>query len=78
MIGQGELTHPTVDAAGSMQNAVSAACAEATFDTFKAAAAEGSKPQLQFLVAQTWRARRRGNWSAYSCVAADGTVTASG
>lgn len=75
VIGQGELTAADVDAAGGMQNAVSAACAE-TFDTFKASAAEGSKPELQFLVANLEHDGE--TWSAYSCVATDGTVTASG
>jgi hypothetical protein len=75
VIGQGELTASDVDAAGGMQNAVSAACAE-SFDTFKASVAEGAKPQLQFLVANLEHDGE--SWSAYSCVATDGLVTASG
>ncbi len=73
VIEQGELTADQVDEAGGMQNALSAACAE-PFDTFKASTAEGTKPQLEFLVANLEHDGK--TWSAYSCVATDGTITA--
>ncbi len=75
VIGQGELTRHDVDVAGGMQNAVSAACAP-DFDTFKASAAEGAKPELEFLVANLEHDGQ--TWSAYSCVATDGAVSAGG
>jgi hypothetical protein len=75
VIGQGELTTTAVDAAGGLQNAVSAACA-ADFEIFKTSTAEGAKPELEFLVANL---EHDGvSWSAYSCVATDGVVKAEG
>lgn len=75
VIGQGELTQKEVDAAGGMQNAVSAACAP-DYEVFKAAAAEGVRPELEFLVANLEHDGQ--TWSAYSCVATDGAVAADG
>lgn len=75
VIEQGELTAAEVDRAGGMQNAVSAACGPA-FDTFKASATPGMKPELEFLVANLEHDGQ--TWSAYSCVATDGSVSADG
>ncbi len=68
VIGQGELTAADVDSAGGLQNAVSAACSD-TFEAFKAAAAEGVKPQQEFVVST---AEVDGvEVTRYSCVATD-------
>lgn len=75
VIGQGELTRREVEAAGSMQNAVSGACAP-DFEVFKASAPDGTKPELEFLVANLEREGE--SWSAYSCVATGGLLNAGG
>lgn len=68
VIGQGSLKQADIDAAGSLQNAVSAACAD-TFEAFKAEAAEGTKPQQEFVVST---AEEDGEQvTRYSCVATD-------
>lgn len=49
VIGQGRLTASDISSAGSLQNAVSVACAD-TFDAFKAATKGDTKPKQEFLV----------------------------
>ncbi len=49
VIGQDDLTDSAIDSAGGLQNAVSAACAE-PFTAFKEQAAEGTKPEQEFIV----------------------------
>ena len=49
IIGQGSLTWREVTAAGSLQNAVSAACAP-DFDLFKATVKGDTRPKQEFLV----------------------------
>lgn len=49
IIGQGKLTSKAVAAAGSLQNAVSAACAP-VFDIFKASVKGDTRPKQEFLV----------------------------
>ena len=74
VIAQGSLTDQAIADAGGLQNAVSANCNE-PFTTFKAAAAEGSKPTQEFLVSvKTVDGETLTN---YSCVATDGAVSAS-
>lgn len=68
VIGQGTMTPDEADAAGGTQNAVSAACADA-FTAFKEAAAEGVKPEQEFIVAL--REVDGEQVLAYSCVATD-------
>lgn len=68
VIGQGTLPQDDIDEAGGLQNAVSAACSDA-FATFKEAAAEGSKPEQEFIVAM--REVEGEQVAAYSCVATD-------
>jgi len=69
VIDQGELDAAAIDAAGGLQNAVNAACDE-PFATFKASAAEGVKPEQQFIVSRVERDGKK--FTAYSCVATDG------
>jgi hypothetical protein len=69
VIDQGELDAAAIDAAGGLQNAVNAACDE-PFAAFKAAAAEGVKPEPQFIVSSVERNGKK--LTAYSCVATDG------
>jgi len=68
VIGSGELTTAAVDEAGSLQNAVSSSCAEG-FETYKASAAEGSKPEQEFVVAEVERDGEK--VTAYLCVVTD-------
>lgn len=73
VIGQGSLTERAIDAAGGLQNAVSAECKE-PFATFKASVAEGVKPTQEFLVTQS---EVDGDTiTNFSCVATDGAVQA--
>jgi hypothetical protein len=74
VIAQGELTASAIDDAGGLQNAVSANCSE-PFATFKAAAAEGTKPTQEFLVTES--TVEGSTLTNYSCVATDGAVSAS-
>lgn len=66
VIGTGELDDAAVTSAGGLQNAVSAACDE-PFDTFKASAPKGAKPELQFIVSTD--ERDGAEFTKYSCVA---------
>jgi len=68
VIGQGELSSSEVDSAGSLQNAVSAACAD-PFADFKAAAAEGTKPDQEFIVSTKEVDGK--DVTSYHCVATD-------
>lgn len=73
VIEQGSLVAADIDAAGGLQNAVSAACAE-TFEAFKAEAAEGTKPQQEFVVST---AEEDGvEVTRFSCVTTDAAATA--
>ncbi|HNP15977.1 MAG TPA: hypothetical protein PKI99_05910 [Terrimesophilobacter sp.] len=49
VIGQGTLTPADVSSAGSLQNAVSAACSS-IFDTFKSSVKSDTRPKQEFLV----------------------------
>lgn len=73
VIGQGELSQTRIDLAGSVQVAMSRACAD-TFATHVANAAEGVRPEQEFLVAML--DKPGGQVAAYSCVATDGIPTA--
>lgn len=64
----GELDATTIAAAGGLQNAVNAAC-DGPFAEFKAAAADGVKPEQQFLVSEF--ERDGATLTKYSCVATD-------
>jgi hypothetical protein len=75
VIGQGDLTVPKIDEAGSLQNAVSASCAEG-FTAFVAAAAEGTKPEQEFVVAEV--ERDGAVVTAYLCVVTDAAMSAEG
>lgn len=68
VIGHGDLTASAIDTAGGLQNAVSASCAEG-FETFKAAAVEGTKPEQEFVVAEVERDGK--DVTAYLCVVTD-------
>ena len=68
VIDQGELDAATVDAAGGLQNAVNVACDE-PFSEFKAAAADGVKPEQQFLTSEV--ERDGATLTKYSCLATD-------
>ncbi|CAN5313327.1 hypothetical protein BH10ACT7_BH10ACT7_13990 [soil metagenome] len=68
VIGQGSLSQSEVDNAGGLQNAVSAACAD-TFEAFKAEAAEGVRPEQEFIVSQV--TEDDVVTTNYSCVATD-------
>jgi hypothetical protein len=70
VIGQGSLSQSEVDKAGGLQNAVSAAC-KSSFEEFKAAAAEGVRPEQEFIVSQV--TEDDVVTSNYSCVATDGS-----
>ena len=74
VIAQGSLTDQAIADAGGLQIAVSANCNE-PFATFKAAAAEGTKPTQEFLV--TVETVDEKTVTNYSCVATDGAVSAS-
>lgn len=68
VIGQGELTESQISADGGLQNAVSASCAE-DFAVFKEAAAEGVRPEQEFIVSTT--ERDGATITLYLCVATD-------
>lgn len=51
VIGAGDVSTAEVAQAGSLQNAISAKCAE-PFEAFKADAPEGSRPDQEFLVSE--------------------------
>lgn len=70
VIGQGSLSQSEVDSAGGLQNAVSAACKD-TFEAFKAEAAEGVRPEQEFIVSQV--TEDDVVTTNYSCVATDGS-----
>lgn len=72
-IGQGTLTAADVASAGSLQNAVSAACAP-IFDTFKAAVKATTKPKQQFLVFP--ETDKADSDQLYSCISTDPGQTA--
>ncbi len=74
VIGQGTLTPSTVSSAGSLQNAVSSACAT-TFDAFKASIKGDTRPKQEFLVfPETDKANSD---QLYSCIATDPDQSAS-
>lgn len=75
VIGSGDLTAAGIDEAGSLQNAVSSSCAEG-FEAYKAAAAEGSKPSQEFVVAEVERDGKQ--VTTYLCVATDSPAAAEG
>jgi hypothetical protein len=68
VINQGTVLTTDADAAGGLQNAVSAACNE-SYVAFKAALGEGARTELSFLVSSTKVDEKEA--SAYSCVAVD-------
>ena len=68
VIGDGELDAAAIADAGGLQNAVNAACDE-PFAEFKAAAADGVKPEQQFIVSEF--ERDNATLTKYSCVATD-------
>lgn len=68
IIGHGKLSPATVSSAGSLQNAVSAAC-KTDFDTFKAAVKGDTKPKQEFMVfAET---DKPASDQLYSCISTD-------
>jgi hypothetical protein len=71
VIGMGELTAPAIDAAGSLQNAVSASCSE-VFALFKEAANDGVKPEQEFIVSVSEKDGEQ--ITSYHCVATDGVA----
>lgn len=73
VISDGDLDDAAIAEAGGLQNAVNAACDE-PFAEFKAAAAEGVKPEQQFLVSEF--ERDDVTLTKYSCVATDAVGTA--
>ncbi len=68
VLDQGELDAATVESAGGVQNAVSAACSP-SFKEFKAAAADGVKPEQEFIV--TTEDRDGKEVTVYSCLSTD-------
>ena len=68
VIGQGTLTSADISTAGSVQNAVSTACAT-TFDEFKAAVTSDTRPKQQFLVFAKSDAADADQ--LYSCISTD-------
>ena len=71
VINQGTVLTADAEAAGGLQNAVSAACNE-SYTAFKTALAEGARTELSFLVSATKVDEKEA--SAYSCVAVDPKV----
>ena len=71
VVGQGTVLTTDADAAGGLQNAVSAACNE-SYTTFKSNLAEGARTELSFLVSATEVDEKEA--SKYSCVAVDPKV----
>ncbi|MCU1439017.1 MAG: hypothetical protein JWP85_14 [Rhodoglobus sp.] len=72
VIGMGELTTPEIDEAGGLQNAVSASCSE-VFTTFKEAAADGFRPEQEFVVSVSEEDGEQ--ITSYHCVATDAVAT---
>ena len=68
VIGQGNLTWRDVSAAGSLQNAVSVACAT-DFDAFRAAVKGDTRPKVEFLVFP--ETDEPSSDQLYSCVSTD-------
>ncbi len=68
VIGQGSLTSADVTSAGSLQNAVSAACSPA-FEAFKAAVKGDARPKQEFLVFP--ETDEPDSDQLYSCIATD-------
>jgi len=68
VIGQGDLSAAEISTAGSLQVAVSGACSD-VFAQFKAAAAEGTKPEQEFIV--NVETKDGVDTTHYSCVATD-------
>jgi hypothetical protein len=68
VLAQGTLKVSAITAAGSLQNAVSAACAE-TFTTFKAASTGEVKPKQEFLVFP--KTDEADSDQQYSCISTD-------
>ena len=73
VIADGSLDAAAIESAGGLQNAVNAAC-DVPFADFKAAAAEGVKPQQQFLVSEF--ESDGATLTKYSCVATDAPAPA--
>jgi len=75
VIGSGGLDDAFIADAGGLQNAVSTSCSE-NFETFKAAAAEGVRPEQEFIV---WTGDQDGeSVTNYLCVATDPVPPAAG
>lgn len=74
VIGSGVLTQDAVDKDG-LQNAVSSACS-APFTDFKSKAAEGVKPEQQFVVSTDEKDGK--TITNYLCVATDSAAVAAG
>jgi hypothetical protein len=72
VIGLGDLTTKKIDEAGGLQNAVSASCAE-VFAIFKEAAAEGTKPEQEFIVSTS--VEDDVETTHYKCVATDSAAS---
>lgn len=68
IIGQGSLTSRAVTAAGSLQNAVSAACAP-DFDIFKASVKGDTRPKQEFMVFP--ETEESDSDQLYSCMSTD-------
>lgn len=68
VIGQGKLSLSAVTSAGSLQNAVSAAC-KPDFDAFKAAIKGDTRPKQEFIVFS--ESDKPGANQRYSCVSTD-------
>ncbi len=68
VIGQGTLTAVNVTTAGSLQNAVSFACAD-TFAAFKAAVVGDVRPKQEFLVFP--ESNEANSAQSYSCISTD-------
>ena len=73
VIGQGTLTASDVASAGSLQNAVSVACAD-TFEVFKAGVTGDVRPQQEFLVFP--ESDETDADQNYSCISSDPDQTA--
>lgn len=73
VIGQGTLTASDVASAGSLQNAVSVACAD-TFEAFKAGVVGDTRPTQEFLVFP--ESDKTDADQNYSCISSDPDQTA--
>ena len=73
VIGSGGINDVFIAVAGGLQNAVSTSCSE-NFETFKAAAAEGVRPEQEFIV---WTGVEEGqSVTNYLCVATNSVPAA--